>query len=144
MLLCLSVFIIQLSTADSVPKYIHERPFTSFLHTHTHTYSGDLKYFTCTDQDCGGVYPLTAFFPPSPPLYFSPASLYTFPLPLTLTLSDSVSKLSHPNPPLRGVKALTHTEAHTQAHTHTRIQRFSGSRKVSICRPAHSNGILYT
>lgn len=75
-----------------------------------------------------------------------------FPLPLfsslMLTLSDSVSMLSRTNPPLRGVKALPHLA--TQTHTrpppppHTQAQRRSRSRKVSICRPARSNGIFYT
>lgn len=49
----------------------------------------------------------------SSPLHFpcSPA--------LTLIASDSVSMLSHTNPPLRGVKALQHTTTNHNRHTHT-------------------------
>lgn len=42
---------------------------------------------------------------------FSMCALLSLALSLTLTLPDSVSMLSHTNPPLRGVKALLHTHS---------------------------------
>lgn len=72
---------------------------------------------------------------------FSMCALLSLALSLTLTLPDSVSMLSHTNPPLRGVKALLHT--HSCSPDPVRYWSAVPSALIGFFTPQHHKCLMH-